>query len=58
MLSRPDAAAFLGLEIKTLDNWRFQNKGPAYCRLGTRVLYPLSSLERFIAEHTVTPSAP
>jgi hypothetical protein len=33
------AATFLGLAVKTLQNWRFYNKGPPFYRFGSSIRY-------------------
>jgi len=33
----------------TLANWRTQKRGPAYVKIGSRVLYPLDKLEEWEA---------
>jgi predicted site-specific integrase-resolvase len=38
-LNEKQAAAMLGVSMKTLQAWRFQGKGPAYCKLGRAVRY-------------------
>ena len=47
-LETTEAAAILGLKPVTLKIWRTQNKGPRYCKLGRRVLYPYSELMRWV----------
>ena len=37
-LTEREAARFLGVVPRTLNNWRYSNKGPAYIRLGTRAV--------------------
>jgi hypothetical protein len=32
---------------RTLERWRWQNKGPAFLKLGGRVLYELAVIETF-----------
>jgi len=49
LLTRPEAAAELRLEVKTMDNWRCAGRGPAFLKLGGRVLYPRSEIEAFKA---------
>lgn len=47
-MSAADAAAYLGLDAKTLTNWRVQGKGPAHRKVGSRVFYQLEDLNRFV----------
>jgi excisionase family DNA binding protein len=48
------AAEYLGSNADTLATWRFRNAyGLPYVKIGERVLYKKSDLDRFIAERTV-----
>ena len=39
-LNETQAARYLGLQNKqTLANWRHMRKGPAYCRVGRRIIW-------------------
>lgn len=51
------AAAFLGLAPQTLRNMRFYGRGPAYCKLGRRIVYRVCDLEKFLADRRVDPEA-
>ncbi|GHT43620.1 hypothetical protein FACS189443_7230 [Planctomycetales bacterium] len=57
LLSVKDGAAMLSISQRTL--WELSKRGEiAVCRIGTRVLFPVKELERFIAEHSaVEPQA-
>lgn len=48
-LNRSEAAEYLGLKTKTLDNWRCAGTGPKYLKLGARVIYPREELDAFRA---------
>jgi hypothetical protein len=43
------AAAHLGLKPKTLENWRWSGSGPAFYRLGYRVMYDIVDLDAWLA---------
>ena len=43
-LRTPEAARFLGLSGRTLEKHRYFGTGPAYIRVGGRVIYQLSEL--------------
>jgi excisionase family DNA binding protein len=45
-----EAARFLRLQKQTLEAWRLRGTGPAFLKLGRRVLYRREALERFMAE--------
>jgi hypothetical protein len=34
-----------GVSVRTLERWRWLNQGPAYLKLGSRVLYRLEDIE-------------
>lgn len=53
LLDSIEAANYLGLSARTLNNWRHVNRGPAFCRVGYRaVRYRVRDLDRFIAERS------
>jgi hypothetical protein len=56
-----EAARFLRLQRQTLEAWRLRGTGPAFVKLGRRVVYRREAIERFIAERertsTSAPSA-
>lgn len=37
--------------LSTLDNWRSQNRGPRFVKIGGRVLYPLHEVEAYEARN-------
>ena len=43
-----DAAAFVGLSVKTLANMRSDGTGPKYLKVGSKVLYRVRDLETWI----------
>jgi hypothetical protein len=45
---RVDAAAkYLGVAVQTLHNWRFRGTGPSYYKIGNRIFYRTSDLDKF-----------
>lgn len=42
-----EAAAYLGLEVATLRDWRIRKIGPVYCKFGRAVRYPVTELEKY-----------
>ena len=38
-LGTPGAADYLDLKTRTLEDWRFRDKGPAFYRHGGRIFY-------------------
>ena len=56
LMSPLDSAEALGVSVQTLANWRSSNRGPAYCRVGERVIrYAVEDLDAFVAAGRVTP---
>lgn len=58
MLSEREAAAWLGLAVKTLQNWRWAGRGPGFIKLGpsrSPVRYRLSDLRAFVDQCAVRP---
>jgi len=53
-LSEREAAFWLHVKPQTLSNWRHQGRGPAFVKLGSRVVYSKAALEAFIAANTRT----
>lgn len=57
-LSEREAAAYLGVRSeRTLQDWRHRKIGPAYSKLGRRVVYDLADLDAFLAAGRVEPKA-
>lgn len=48
-LREAELAQRWGLHVRTLQRWRTAGSGPAYLRLGRRIAYRLSDVERFEA---------
>lgn len=49
-LDNAEAAAFLKLSPRTLEKQRVRGGGPAYCKLGRRVVYALTDLEAWASQ--------
>jgi predicted DNA-binding transcriptional regulator AlpA len=49
LLDTVQAARFLGLGERTLQNWRVRGEGPAFLRAGRSVRYSPEDLERWLA---------
>lgn len=47
-----------GLSHRTLERWRHEGRGPAYLKLGGRVVYPLDDIEAYEAARMRVPVAP
>lgn len=44
------AAEYLGVSVRTLEDWRAKGSGPKYVRIGHRIRYEVGELDAFIAE--------
>jgi predicted DNA-binding transcriptional regulator AlpA len=53
-LRTPEAAEFLGLSSRTLEKHRTYGTGPAYRKLGGRVVYALDDLKAWADRGAVT----
>lgn len=53
-LRTPEAARFLGLSGRTLEKHRTYGTGPAYRKLGGRVVYSIEDLQAWADRGTVT----
>lgn len=54
-LREPEAAEYLGVEVKTLRNWRYAGTGPRSTRVGRKVQYRVAWLEEYIKAHEEAP---
>lgn len=48
LLATADAARFLGISGRTLEDWRLTGKGPVFRKLGRMVRYLASDLAAFV----------
>jgi len=46
-LNQKELARRWGISHRTLERWRYAGEGPAFLKLGGRVLYRLSDIEAF-----------
>jgi hypothetical protein len=56
-LHRKLAATYLGLSLSWLDKARLKGCGPAYLKIGGRVIYDVDDLNNFLAQHRRTSTA-
>ena len=54
-LTPQQVAHTLQVDTKTLANWRYLHRGPAYIKDGGIVRYPREALDAYIHERTVRP---
>ena len=50
-LTTPQAAAFVGLGVSSLEKLRVTGGGPAFLKIGRRVVYDTVDLEQWLAKH-------
>lgn len=56
-LNEYQGAAYLGLSVHTLRQWRFRDVGPGYAKLGSSVRYTKDDLDAYLAQSSVRPQA-
>ncbi|WP_292649198.1 helix-turn-helix domain-containing protein [Nocardioides sp. NBC_00368] len=52
-LTPEDAAVFMGIACATLKKWRGAGDGPAYVKVGSKIVYLVEDLESFLRAHRV-----
>lgn len=55
LLTDEDVQALLMVSANTTQFWRTNKKGPPYCKLGNKVFYKVSDLERWVDQNTFYP---
>lgn len=50
IMSVSDAASYLNLDKSTLDRYRIEKRGPAYSKIGSRVIYRKSDLDAWLEQ--------
>jgi predicted DNA-binding transcriptional regulator AlpA len=53
LITRIEAAAFLGLKPQTLAVWAMRNVGPAPVKIGSLVRYKVEDLDAYITTNTM-----
>ena len=57
LLTEKEAAPLLGVNVKTLQNWRWRGTGPAYIKASAKhVRYRMSDLNEYLEKHIVKPT--
>lgn len=54
LVTTAEAATFLTLSPRTLENWRNRQEGPPFKKLGTAVRYDVADLEKWLDESAQT----
>jgi len=55
LFDEDQAAEYLCLSPRTLQRWRGEGRGPAYRKVGKRVLYAQRDLEEFVEKSRYIP---
>jgi hypothetical protein len=50
-------AEALGMSVSALAQMRYRGGGPPYTRIGNRIRYRWSDVEKYLADNTVTPES-
>lgn len=48
-----EAANILCISVGTLNNWRYQSRGPNYAKIGSRVLYDMTDLQDWLEKQKI-----
>lgn len=49
-LTTPEAAAYLNIKPATLEQWRWNGRGPRFCKISRSVRYRKIDLDAFLEE--------
>lgn len=52
LLTTEEAAAWLGVTPRTLDNHRYLNQGPPYIKFAHRIRYPARAVQAWLETNT------
>lgn len=55
LMTSDDLADYLGVPKKTLEQWRYLGKGPAYAKVGKHVRYRRSDVDAWVDSRIVGP---
>jgi len=56
LLTAPELAALLGLQVQSLARWRCTREGPPYLKVGRAVRYRQADVDAWLARQTVSPA--
>jgi hypothetical protein len=57
LVKPPAVAAALNTTVSALTQMRYRRVGPPYTRIGNRIRYRWSDVEKYLADRTVTPES-
>lgn len=52
ILRTPEAAAYLNVQPTTLEQWRWNGRGPTFIKIGRSVRYRQADLDAFLSART------
>jgi excisionase family DNA binding protein len=52
-LNHKEAAQYLCVAEQTLYNWRHQRRGPNYLKMGRKIVYRQTDLDRYMESRTI-----
>jgi excisionase family DNA binding protein len=50
LITTAEAATYLTLSPRTLENWRTRQEGPPYVKMGTAIRYDTAALSKWIED--------
>lgn len=53
-LTTPEAAVYLNVKPATLEQWRWNGRGPRYCKIGRSCRYRIADLDAFLSARIFT----
>lgn len=56
LMTKAEAAAELAVTPKTLDNWRWRGKGPAFVKMHGEIRYAPEAIRKFITDSMQQPA--
>jgi len=55
-LTPPEVANMLGISVRTLSQWRWKGRGPAYINVGGNVRYDADAIQAWLTSNTTNPA--
>lgn len=53
LMTRPEAASFLGVSVSSLAHWSCHGKGPARMLIGRRTYYSIADLDTWLRSRAI-----
>ena len=53
-LTTPEAAVYLNIKPATLEQWRWNGRGPRFCKIGRSCRYRMEDLDKFLTDRSFT----